>query len=229
MIGRTNVGGGSPFSATIQVTTDPNAAISAVNLAGDTYEGVADATGALTLRVSKPGTYTITESGGGVETLAVADDGQTYQIEVVAFDGVLLDDGVDTHGIMELVGITYDLYTPNALTISSYSEMFDGGIEYSVVWLNEGTSGRAGAYRTSETIKTNNFSSIKVSCFVQSSFYVAFFDEDDNVEWSQYFSVYGAHLNTPYVVSGFPSGNYRIGVFILSAGSFAINDLILQR
>ncbi|MBR6836020.1 MAG: hypothetical protein IKM72_08480, partial [Oscillospiraceae bacterium] len=50
-------GGGSAFLAYLQVATDPNAVITAVNLAGDTFSGTADSTGALVLNITEPGTY----------------------------------------------------------------------------------------------------------------------------------------------------------------------------
>ena len=86
-------GGGSNFIAYIQVTTDANAQISAVNLHGDAFSGTANSSGALTLTVTAPGTYTVSETGGGTATVAVIDYGVAYRIAVYAFNGYLIRDG----------------------------------------------------------------------------------------------------------------------------------------
>lgn len=99
MIGKTNVGGGggsSSFTAYIQITTDPSASITAVNLAGDTYSGTADNTGSLTLTVHNPGTYTLTESYSGMTatgTVVVPDINQYYATTILTWNGELYDHG----------------------------------------------------------------------------------------------------------------------------------------
>ena len=97
-LGRTNAGngsggGGSAFSATLQVATDANAVITAVNLAGDTFSGTANSSGALTLTITEPGTYTVTETNGGVESIVIADNGATYTLTVTAFNGIFINNG----------------------------------------------------------------------------------------------------------------------------------------
>lgn len=106
MIGRTNVGGGgSDFTATIQVSTDPNAVITAVNLAGDTFSGTANASGNLSLVVNKPGTYAITETGGGLASVVVSDYGVTYSVSVYLFNGYIIRNGLYTIYEMEALGV----------------------------------------------------------------------------------------------------------------------------
>ena len=106
MTGRTNVGGGgSDFTATIQVSTDPNAVITAVNLAGDTFSGTANASGNLSLVVNKPGTYAISETGGGLASVVVSDYGGTYSVSVYIFDGYVIKNGLYTVYQMEALGV----------------------------------------------------------------------------------------------------------------------------
>lgn len=220
-------GGGATFSATLQIATDANAVITAVNLAGDTFSGTANSSGSLILTITEPGTYTVTETDGGVESIVIADNGETYTIEVVAFDGKIIEDGLDPNNIMEAVGIAYSPY-PAAVPTLTRGEQFENDITYDVVFIYVPNS-KAGAYRSNITINTNQFSSIKLSCWVNTYFYVAFFDENDNIEWSQYITSSGMHYNTPLTITGFPSGRYRIGVLQVSGGTFAINDFTLQR
>ena len=86
-------GGGSTFSATLQIATDPNAVITSVNLAGDTFSGTADNSGALNLTITEPGTYTVTETDGGVESIVIADNGEIYTLTVIAFNGTMIEAG----------------------------------------------------------------------------------------------------------------------------------------
>lgn len=96
-VGMTNAvigSGGTNFIAYIQISTDPNAQISVVNLHGDAFSGTADNTGALLLTVTAPGTYTVSETGGGTASVLVIDYGVSYLVSVYAFDGTLIDRGI---------------------------------------------------------------------------------------------------------------------------------------
>lgn len=131
MIGKTNVGGGggSVFTAYIQISTDPSASITAVNLAGDTYSGTADSTGSLTITVHNPGTYTITESYSGMtatETVVVPDIDRYYMITVITWDGTLYDSGTEypiTGGFDSTGGI---IPTRNATSIQIWCSTYTG-------------------------------------------------------------------------------------------------------
>ena len=85
MIGRTNVGGNAPASlwyAYIQVSTDANAVITAVNPAGNSYTKTADENGSAIFIVAYPGTYTISETGATSQTVVVADYGVAYSVSI---------------------------------------------------------------------------------------------------------------------------------------------------
>ena len=106
MIGKTNVGGGgSNFVAYIAVATDPNALISAVNLAGDVFTGTANSSGSLVLTVRNPGTYTLSETGGGTGSVVVSDYGVTYSVSVYYFGGYFIRNGLFTIYEMDARGI----------------------------------------------------------------------------------------------------------------------------
>lgn len=85
MLGRTNAGVNSTASqwyAFIQVSTDANAVITAVNPAGNSYTKTADGTGSCIFIVAYPGTYTISETGAQSQTAVVADYGVTYSVSI---------------------------------------------------------------------------------------------------------------------------------------------------
>ena len=171
MLGRTNAGGGgSSFSATIEVTTDANAVITAVNLAGDTFSGTADSNGELTLVVNKPGTYTVTETDGGEKIVYVIDDGASYTVEVYAFDGTFIADGI------RRVDFEYVLLsggTPPTVTTRIINNL-------TVLEVAQPTN-TASIFRTSEAVDISGYTKIRVRCDTNSSYiYIAAFDEQDN-------------------------------------------------
>ena len=123
MIGKTNVGGGgSNFIAYIAVSTDPNAQISAVNLAGDVYTGTASASGSLLLPVRNPGTYTVSETGAGTATVVVSDYGAAYSVSLYLFVGNIISDGeIVVNGGMFTEGYPYYNYNGVAPSITGSS------------------------------------------------------------------------------------------------------------
>jgi len=175
MVGRTNAstgGGGSAFLAYLQVATDPNAVITAVNLAGDTFSGTADSAGALVLNITEPGTYTVTETDGGVETIAIADNGETYTLVVTA--GSLIRNGAAI-ATFEAVGYNYLSYTGQAPTITS--TQFSGE---NVIQVEEANGNYSGMYRTTKTYDISSFSVLVFrGCAVTgSSNYILIMDEN---------------------------------------------------
>lgn len=113
MVGRTNVGGGgSTFSATLQITTDANATIVAVNPAGNRFTGTANSSGSLSLTINKPGTYTVTATSGSTSasgTVAVADNEGTVAFTLYTWNGQLYYRGNE-----------YEEYTGGWIASNSY-------------------------------------------------------------------------------------------------------------
>lgn len=142
MVGRTNVsiggGGGSAFLAYLQVATDPNAVITAVNLAGDTFSGTADGTGALVLNLTASGTYTVTSADGGRGTVAVIDSGETYMVEVKAFSGTFIENGVIITPFTSIPVSGSVVPTVTATIVSGENAIdVEQGVGNSVTWLTE--------------------------------------------------------------------------------------------
>jgi len=164
MTGRTNAsissGVGSDFVAYIQVATDANASITAVNLHGDTFTGTADNTGALTLVVTAPGTYTVIETGGGTTTVDVINYGASYSISVVAFDGILVSNGA-TLVPFQSMGLTGYAYNPGIPTIDYYQVTESGNVYNAIMVKNTDTSNsRASAYVTQTAYNLGTFSNV---------------------------------------------------------------------
>lgn len=161
MVGRTNAGGGgsaSQWYAYIQVSTDANAIITAVNPAGNSYTRTADSTGALTIVVSYPGTYTISETGATSQTVVVADYGVVYSvtIHISTFNGILINDGVEVVQF-KAMGVTGYNYTAKAPSIIHTSVSVSGNL-YNIVY--PGLSNGAGAYVSEEAYDLTGYSSL---------------------------------------------------------------------
>ena len=157
----TGGGGGSNFSATLQIATDANAVITAVNLAGDTFSGTANSSGSLTLTITEPGTYTVTETGGGVKNIVIADNGETYTVEVTAFDGVFINNGtiVITNGLITFGDSSGAYgYSSEAPTVSNTSL---GG--NSVVLIYKAGSSSAGYCTSRDYVDKTSFSSLSIT------------------------------------------------------------------
>ena len=228
MIGRTNVGGGggsgSSFLAYLQVTTDPNAVITAVNLAGDTFSGTADNTGSLVLNITEPGTYTVTETNGGAETIVVSDYGETYMVEVYAFDGSLIDRGIlsDTH-TLEKVPIRWSGTSGYmiALTITENVQITISGQNKKVVQI-DGASAQNDAqaiFVSEDKIDITNYSGISMTSqnATFSTFGIAIFDSVNKetyranlVAFTPAYSGYG----TTYLDISSYTGEYYVGLYL---------------
>lgn len=139
MIGKTNVGGGTQFTAALEITTDEYAEITAVNPAGDTVSGVADENGELTLTFTNPGTYTVTETDGGEEIIAIADNEATYQLEIFAFNGTFISEGAMVVRFTAYNQSGSDLPTVASTTISGESAVYvqQPSGNSTAVWLTE--------------------------------------------------------------------------------------------
>ena len=166
MIGRNNVGGGgssSTWYAYIQVSTDANAVITAVNPAGNSYTKTADSTGSAIFIVAYPGTYTISETGATSQTVVVADYGVSYSVSIYAvpvFTGVLINDGSEQVSFKSM-GITGFNPPSKPLTIS-YNTIWVSGESYNIVnaAITDASNGGAGAYVTQEAYDLSGFTAL---------------------------------------------------------------------
>lgn len=183
MVGRTNVGGGggsgSSFLAYLQVATDPNAVITAVNLAGDTFSGTADNTGALVLNITEPGTYTVTETDGGVETIVIADDGVTYQLTVIAFNGVLID-GANQYGEFTALAYAYNNYVATVPNVDYDTSAVPNNIHISI------SQSRSGVYKSGIYVDLTGYDYLKFNAAFGNGIQVRLIDENDIITaiWS---------------------------------------------
>lgn len=235
MVGRTNVGGGggsgSSFLAYLQIATDPNAVITAVNLAGDTFSGTADNTGSLVLSITEPGTYTVTETDGGVETIAVADNGATYTLSVISFNGeVIISGAVAVSSGMSALAWETQYSSGVTPSISQGSTSGDATIVATV------TNG-AGVYITTNAFSLANFSQIVCKGLKNGNGIIVLLEEDAvagtaptvqyNILYNSYQELSLSLSNSSYYDS---SKKYRIGVWLqgTSINMANINKLKLQ-
>ena len=223
MVGRTNAGhaggGGTAFEAYIQVATDANASITAVNLAGDTFSGTADATGALVLTVTAPGTYTVTETDGGQGTVTVSDYGVTYQITVIAFDGFLVQSGVEKVD-----------FTTRAISASSpsvaYNQIIDGENAIKV----QEASGGIGQYLTSDFYSISDYPYLTVRGYGYQVFVTAV-DPQNNITHLGRLSRQGYGVDTQsFILSSSldETKSYKFGLHLTGSTNGYLVNLKLQ-
>lgn len=233
MVGRTNAsagsGGGSAFLAYLQVATDPNAVITAVNLAGDTFSGTADSSGSLVLSITASGTYTVTETDGGVETIVIADNGETYTLSVIAFNGEVIING-EAVAIMSALAHDYSnsfgSWTGIVPTIS-----YAGSGQDCVLNVTVGQAERSGVYVT-------NYVDISSYTYMRFRYKTSRYNGSVRViaidEQAQIIEISGATAETNLYVEtfNFPSTidktkKYRLGVLVYGGATFYINNLIV--
>ena len=227
MVGRTNAstgtGGGTAFEAYIQITTDANASITAVNLAGDTFSGTADNTGALVLTVTEPGTYTVTETDGGVETVIVADNGETYQITVIAFDGYIITSAQVVVGSgMSALAYSYGGYTGTIPQVDTTTVSGTSTIRAQV----SGTAA-SGLYVTTGYFDLSNYTKVRVQYQRRGQVKIVAVDQTDQLVEIQ--SLTSESLTTAvYNLSGLDNTKkYRFGVLLLN-GQFYVANFNLE-
>lgn len=82
----------SYFSATLKVTSDSGAVVTATN-GTKTFSGTVPSSGVLSLTITTSGTYTVTATKSGETTdpvsVAITTSGQTYSVECLFFNSVL--------------------------------------------------------------------------------------------------------------------------------------------
>lgn len=210
MIGKTNVGGGTQFSATLEVATDPTAIITAVNPAGDTFGGTADSNGELTLVMNKPGTYAVTETGGGTGYIVIADDGETYSITVYAFSGTFIENGE------QIVRFESYIISGSAVPTTSKTTIYgNDALNISIA------SGSSAVYR-SEAVDISTYNAISVIGVAPG---VYAYDEQNNETYLGSLDSYGERN---FALSGLDkTKKYKFGVYVSGYSSATIVDMKL--
>lgn len=162
MKGRVNALSGSrlSFVAYLLISTDAGAQISAANTTGDTYSGTADSTGSLVLTVYNFGLYTITAViTGESTTVAVVENGHSYNVTITAWNGQLYDTGNEytfkTGGWVADDGRPYSGYMRVKPTVQKLEDKM-------IVRVNGPT--KIGAFLTTNTIDITNFTKMYVTC-----------------------------------------------------------------
>ena len=237
MIGRNNVGGGgssSAWYAYIQVSTDANAIITAVNPAGNSYTRTADSTGSLIIVVGYPGTYTISETGTTPQTVVVADYGVAYPvtIHIPTFNGTFINNGAEAVEFSKYE-YTYSYYsgrTPFTLENMYYTA---GGIAYSTVFIEQ-ASGGSGLYITTSAYDRSGFNSLTCKGIKSNGTYYPVAVDKNSLtikgQWQSMSSTWG-DLTLPLSVLD-DHGEYRFGILAIgseqSSASCYLNSLKLQ-
>ena len=222
MVGRTNAGGGgggsSSFVAYIQITTDANAVISAVNPAGDSFTGTADSTGSLTLTVTAAGTYTVSISGtASSTTVQVIDSGETYTATVLSWDGTLYDNGDEYTGITGgwvplALGTTSNTKSPPGITrYPTFIEAYQSG------YLQDGL------FLTSEKVDLSSYTTLDIAystwCQITGELIVIAYDG------SAITKIATLTVTTTQTASSISlgissyTGEYRLGFELITAGN----------
>ena len=235
MVGRTNaVIGGSSWSwyAYIQVSTDANASITAVNPAGNSYTKTADANGSCTFTVAYPGTYTISETGATSQTVVVADYGVAYQISIYAivFDGRIITNGTPNVSMTALgtVGKSYTSKAPNVST----QQLNVGGTYYTTKFVS--VSNGSGMYITEESYTVSNYTKICANIQLYNNSSYLCIDDDSHLSDRPY-AYYGVmgmsyHQETWICSSYLVDAKKRVGIYVQSSGTAGIyvKDLWLE-
>lgn len=209
MIGRNNVGGGgssSTWYAYIQVSTDANAHISAINLHGDVYQGTANSSGSLVITVYNPGTYTVSETGGGATTVVVSDYGVAYNVSIYNFDGLFIVSG-ETSVQFSAIAYPYSSYTGIAPTIET--DYFN---DIKVISVIQGSG--SGRYLTTNSYNISSFSQFKVNAVSNGTSHFFIMDENGGYTWlADATDYYMAEITAS--LSGFDrSKKYKFGVWL---------------
>lgn len=223
MVGKTNVGGGggsgSNFLAYIQVTTDANAQISAVNPHGDTFVGTANSSGSLILTVTAPGTFTVSETDGGTATVDVINYGVAYSVSVFAFTGYFITDGLFTASMdASALGwasggiVAAPTIQTNVTFINDWGNYYTG-VELTI------TKNYQGVLITSSKIDVTDYDSLVIKTHQSEGiFYTALFDTiTDSTAHTVVMSSETrnrADLTTSLDISSY-SGEYYVGVCAL--------------
>ena len=236
MVGRTNVsiggGGGSAFLAYLQIATDPNAVITAVNLAGDTFSGTADSAGSLVLNITEPGTYTVTETDGEVRSIIIADNGGIYSITLHAFDGNFIVSGVVVvDGGMTSVGYSYEGKFAVAPTITTSTIVSE-----TAILQQQPSNGGSGIYRTSSRFYKGNYSSIRIryiathssSAVTYYKTYVVAIDEDNVMTIIGTMNDSSSYTISSFSLSGLDSNSkYYFGILTVDQRNVATTEFKL--
>lgn len=251
MVGRTNAGGVGSVSqwyAYIQVSTDANAIITAVNPAGNSYTRTADSTGALTIVVSYPGTYTISETGATSQTVVVADYGVAYNVTILVPPPVgmyIIQSGVPVQGMSAYAAlptsasVSHD--TPYAIKGVPKTNPVTHEIDDWVL-VQQSNQNSGGCYVTQSKISTAGYSTLNINMIYDQPYANLYFGLYSTISggWmtvvastqAQYQTSGG--ISTTLNIAGSSSvGDVYIGVYVINDSSHSntnayIRDLYLS-
>lgn len=224
MVGRSNaiIGSGSVWSwyAYIQVSTDANTSITAVNPAGNSYTKTADANGSCTFTVAYPGTYTISETGTTSKTVVVADYGVIYSVSIhlPVFSGILINDGAEAVDFSEY-GYHYSSYTERTPYILQEMGYTAGGVLYSTVYI-EMASNYSGLYITTNAYDKTGFT--KLTCKgikSNGTYYPVAVAKNSLTIAAQSYVISANWGDTTVSLTGINDGEYRFGILAIGSSS----------
>ena len=228
--GRTNAwissgGGGSNFVAYIQVSTDANAQISAINLHGDVFTGTANSSGALTLTVTEPGTYTVSETGGGTATVAVIDYGVSYSVAVYMFNGYLIKDGYfETQMVAKAAvwGASGEGTMPTTTEGVYFTSRF--GDSYTGIEIATSLANSQSVIASSQKIDVTNYDYMKImSSSVAVGLNIALFNSvgDSTADLAYYQATnYNTNILTTWNISEY-TGEYYVGCNLYQPSNYS--------
>ena len=122
------------------------------------------------MNISQPGTYTVTETEGGSKTVVISDYGETYTIEIYAFDGTFIADGIrkvnfETYLISGGTLPTVTTKTVDLLTVLEVSQ----------------PTGSNSIYRTQDFYDISEYTKLRIRGNRSSSYIsISVFDEQGN-------------------------------------------------
>lgn len=229
MIGRTNAGqrGGGSWSwfAFIQVTTDANASITAVNPAGNSYTKTADSSGSVIFTVTYPGTYTISETGATSQTVVVADYGVAYNVTILVPPPVgmyIIQSGVPAQNMSAYGAL------PTSASVGHDSPFITTGVskrnpvtQQMDYWtlVQQGNQNSGGCYVTTSKISTAGYSTLNINAIY------------DQQYANLYFGIYSAISGGWMTVVASTQAQYQtsggISTSLNIAGSSSVGDVYI--
>ena len=243
MIGRTNACSGSGSSslwyAYIQVSTDANAVITAVNPAGNSYTKTADSTGSAIFIVSYPGTYTISETDAPSQTVVVADYGVAYSVSIhvppPAGTYLILNGNPQvTFSRAAAIPSSYSQSheTPYITTGVSKTNPVTGATENWLLY-QQGSANSGGCYFTSSVVDLTRYSKLCINMFYDQVYANLYFGIFSSVSggWVNVVSSTQAQYQTTSILTYLNislNSSYYIGVYGLNDSSHSNTNIYIR-
>ena len=245
MVGRTNAGisGGSSSTwyAYIQVSTDANAVITAVNPAGNSYTKTADSTGSAIFIVSYPGTYTISETDAPSQTVVVADYGVAYSVSIhvpppVGTYLILNGNPQVTFSRAAAIPLSYasliNQDQPFISTGVSRTNPVTGSTE-STVLVNQDNASSGGCYFASNVVDLTRYSKLCINMWYGQNYANLYFGVFSSVSggWINSVSDTQANYQTTSISTVLNialSASYYIGVYVINDSSHSNTNAFIR-